>query len=82
MIINVLWALLGSKSVRYALAGLLALAAAQTWLWRHDHKTESKVIAKVDASAKELTKEAIVAREPATLPGSVQRLRTNFCRDC
>lgn len=78
----ILLALWGSKPVRYALAGLLALAAAQTWLWRHDHKVESKVIAKVDASAKELTKEAVAAREPAALPGSVQRLRTNFCRDC
>lgn len=76
------WALLGSKAMLYSVVLLAVLAGGRVWLWQHDSKVSDKAVQKIDTQAKVLTKEAVKAREAANKPGSDERLRKTFCRDC
>lgn len=75
-------ALWGSKPFRYALAGFLALVGWNTWLAKRDAKVATTAVQKIDTQARTKATEAIKAREPAYQPGSAERLRAKFCRDC
>lgn len=75
-------ALIGSKPFLYALGVLGAVVSWNLWLGNHDSGVAERALTKVDSQAKELTTEAVKAREPASEPGSAERLRRNFCRDC
>lgn len=75
-------ALLGSKPFLYALGVLGAVVAWNVWLGAHDSRVADRALVKVDSQAKALTTEAIKAREPASEPGSAERLKKSFCRDC
>lgn len=75
-------ALLGSKPFRYALAGFLALVGWHTWMAKHDDRVATTAVEKIDTQARKKTVEAVKAREPAFQPGSPERLKQKFCRDC
>lgn len=76
-------ALLGSKAVRWAVLGFSIVLAYQIWLsYFHDAKVRARALEQVDSQARELTANAKRAAAPASQPGSPERLRKRWCRDC
>jgi hypothetical protein len=75
-------ALLGSKPFLYALGVLGAVVSWNLWIGAHDSRVTERALTKVDSQAKELTTEAVKAREPASEPGSAERQKRVWCRDC
>lgn len=75
-------ALLGSKAFRYVMAGFIAIASWSIWLARHDAKVEKAAVTQIDTQSNKLTAEAVKAREPASKPGSTERLLKKYCGDC
>lgn len=82
MIAGFLWALWGSKAARYAALVFAVLLSAKTWLWQHDKKIRDGAVQGIDIQSNKLTAEAVKAREPASKPGSTERLLKKYCGDC
>lgn len=74
--------LFDTKIGRVLLSGALCAALFTGWLWRHDAKIESAAAEKIDKAGRTLVKDAIRARRSAARPGSWERLRKEYCRDC
>lgn len=71
-----------SKPFRWAAGGFIVVTAYNIWIWQHDRKVSERAVMKIDTQAKELTKQAVKAREPASQPGSAERLKARYCVDC
>lgn len=79
---RLLFALWGSKPVRYAVAGLVALGAYQGWKHHQREIGATEVVTTINDQAEKQAEKAVAAREPAKLPGAALRLKSNWCRDC
>ena len=75
-------AVLGSMIGRIVLASMLGLATIKGYGLYERNRGADQALAKIDEQAQKLTKEAVEAREPASVPGSAQRLKKSFCRNC
>ena len=75
-------AVLGSMIGRIVLASMLGLAAIKGYGLYERNRGADQALAKIDKQAQKLTKDAVEAREAASVPGSAQRLKKSSCRDC
>lgn len=75
-------AVLASMIGRIVIASLLGLAALKGYGLYERRQGAKEVVAEINEQAENITKTAVAAREPAFVPGSAQRLKAKFCRDC
>jgi citrate synthase len=77
----------GGQILTAVSVGLVALWGYGAWQHRQGHREGAKegaaqVVETVNTQAEEQVEQALEAREPAKLPGAVDRLRKEWCRDC
>jgi hypothetical protein len=79
----VIWgAYKASKLLQIASLVLLGWGAFQANNAYQRKQGGDNVVATINEQVEEQVEEAVQAREPAKLPGSVERLRAGWCRDC
>jgi hypothetical protein len=68
--------------VKTVLTGVAFVALFAGWLITHDAKVVQKERASVQAKGEKIRAKAIEARRAADAPGSAERVRSKYCRDC
>lgn len=79
-------ALLATPWGRSAVIALAAVAMFGVWLTRHDAKVAKKAEVKIVQASQQAGRAANIknenVRKRASIPGSVERLKKQYCRDC
>ena len=73
---------LGTTIGRIVAASLLGLVALKGYGLYERNKGADQAIATINKQSEKLTSEAVKERRKADLPGSADRLKRSYCRDC
>jgi len=80
--LSILAALWGSKPLRWAASAFIALAAYNGWKYHQRSIGGEQVITKSAKAGKVNNAKAAKSHTDAQRPGSADRVRRLYCRDC
>jgi hypothetical protein len=77
-----IWALLNSKPLQWALGALMLLGGYEAWAYHERHIGATAIVSDINQQTEQISEKAIAARSAADRPGAFQRLRSDSCVNC